>query len=293
MNKKISIISHESPAGRTLLAHMLFEAARKNNENTLQLMGYDIEKPDLLNYQQSLRFDATEVFAGFPRIDKDHCRYCGACVSYCECGALHLNRDIPKIEIDPDKCEACGDCLDGCSIHGISRKERLTGYILQGRSNGNFITIGKGEDHHDFLLPLVCALDNYRMPGAISICDLGPGMTGKVKIALKNTSLAVIMTRAIQGWERNVSMLREELDKSNIRYSIVVNYFRDEKTCLDEIKNYAALQNIPFLGVIPFLEKLNHENSSTFTALDSELEPIFAQLWKNILQAIPLKSHNI
>ncbi len=286
MNTKISIISHESSAGRTMLAQMLFEVARKNSKDALQLMGFDIEKPDLLQYQQSLRFDATEIYAGFPRIDNDHCKFCGACVSFCECGALHLNRNIPKVEIDPDRCEACGDCVDGCSIHGISQKERLTGYILQGRSNGNVITIGKGEDHHDFLLPLVCALDNFRVPGAISICDLGPGSTGKVKIALKDTSLAVIMIRAIQGWERNISMLREELDKFNIRYSIVVNYFREEQNFLDEIKDYAAFQNIPFLGVIPFLEKLNHENSSTFTALDSELEPIFAQLWENLLQAI-------
>jgi MinD superfamily P-loop ATPase len=282
LTKKISILSYESSTGRTSLANGLFEFASSIPDITVQLLGYDIEKPDLIQFFDQIKFRADEVYASFPKIDNFRCKFCGACVGFCDCSALHLDRNIPAILINPEKCEACGECINGCSIHGISTKERLTGYILHGRMNGHTITIGKADDSHDFLVPLICALNQRIKPGSISICDLGPGISGYVLTALKDTAQAIIVLKPARGWLRNIQFLLARLKEKAIPYSIVINKYRDESGFLVEVRRFCEVSNVSLLGIIPYLALPPGEKTLALNAVGLENESIFASIWAKV-----------
>jgi MinD superfamily P-loop ATPase len=283
LSRKIAILSYESSTGRTTLAKGLFDYVVSKTKSPVQLMGYDIEKPDLIQVFDKVKFTAEEVFASFPKIDNLRCKFCGACISFCDCGALHLDRNIPAMLVNPERCEACGECIEGCSIHGIQTREKLTGYVLQGRLNGHAIILGKAEDSHDFLVPLVCALNQRIKPGSISICDLGPGISGYVAAALKETSLALIVLKPARGWERNTQFLLSLLKEKAIPVGIVINKYRNESGFLDEVKLFCSTSNASLMGVIPFESFEPGEKSLDINAFSLKNESIFASILEQLM----------
>jgi MinD superfamily P-loop ATPase len=284
LTKKISIVSYESSIGRTTLAKGLFEYASSLPGVEVQLLGYDIEKPDLIQLFDKVKLNAEEVYAGFPKIDNQRCKFCGACVSYCDCGALQLYRHVPAIVLDPEKCEACGDCIQGCSLHGISTKERLTGYILHGQINGNSITIGKADDSHNFLVPLICTLNLRKKPESIAVCDMGPGVSGYVLTAVKNSTLAIIVLKPARGWKRNIEFLLDMFEHQKIPVGIVINKYREEQGFLNEVEDFCSIGNIQLLGILPYFLSDKLEKSLDTNAIGSENESIFAPIWNKVVE---------
>jgi len=261
-----------------MLARNLFAYCLKKSPVPVQLAGYDIEKPDLLHGFEKLKFTAVEIFAGFPRVDSNRCRYCGSCVKHCSCGALQLDRLRPAVTINPEKCEACGECTEACPSHGISSRERLTGYILHGRLNGHSILIGKGAPDHNYLLPLVNSLNECLNPAFLAICDLGPGNSSYVTTALKGSSLAIILLNPARGWKRNTRFLLDILKDHTIPFAIVINKYRKEEGFLREVTDFCRMESVPLLGIIPYSADLRGEKSCNFNDCNSEMETIFAAI---------------
>lgn len=290
---KIAIISQESESGRTFISLGLFWSAISGKQGKVQLLGYDIEKPDLLQYFPDIKFEAREVYAAFPKIDKNHCKFCGACVHFCRTGALVLNRSIPSLTTDPDKCEACSECIDGCNIRGISTKERLTGYLLQGKMQGHSITIGQAEDSHDYILPLICTLNQYRMPDSVAICDLGPGFSGKVSLALKDADLAIIAIKPSADGLSSLGSITLEMEKAGIRHAILMNQVEEMDAEAELVEEYARSKNIPLLGMIPVFKSKRIENITDFHGADSGLAAIFAAVWEKVPGCISENSNSL
>ncbi len=263
-----------------MLARNLFAYGIRENSSPVQLVGYDIEKPDILHGFENVKFAADEVYAEFPKIDSIKCKYCGACVNFCSFGALLLDRMRPSITVNPERCVACSECIDGCSIHGISKRERLTGYVLQGRLSGHLITIGKRDESHDFLVPLVCSLNNRLKPGYVAICDLGPGTSGYVYTALSSTTRAIVLLKPSLGWLRNIQYMLDMVNGKSIFIGIVVNKYRGEESFLEEVNQFCRKAASPLLGVIPFSSELSDEKTCSFSATNPEMEAIFAAIWK-------------
>lgn len=283
MSPKVLVMSYESSAGRTSLVNGLFSAGLAMNSGSFQIMGYDIEKPDLMNGFNALKFEAKEVYAGFPKIDKQHCRFCGACIGYCESGAIKLDRYTPAISIDPERCWACGQCVDGCNIHGIALKERLTGYILFSHLNGHQLVIGQGEENHDFLVPLICAMNRMVNNDSVTLCDAGPGISGFVQAAMTDVTLAVIVVKPSRGWTRNIQFLLELLQGKRIKPGIVINKYRNETGFLHEVNDFCKKQSIPLLGLIPFIPALENNALNCFFVNNSEIDSIFAPVLNEII----------
>jgi MinD superfamily P-loop ATPase len=191
------------------------------------------------------------------------------------------------VVVDPERCEACGQCIDGCSLHGITTRERLTGYILHGRMNGNMITVGKADDGHDFLVPLICALNRHEHPGSLSICDLGPGVSGYVQTALRDSSFSIIVQRPARGWLRNVQFLVDALKEKEIPFGLLINKFRGEEGFVKEAEEFCTKAKSPLLGIIPDFHEWKDQKYVDSNQLSSEMDSIFAGILDRVIARIP------
>lgn len=58
-----------------------------------------------------------------PIIDKEKCKKCGICVTYCPDASIKRTEDIPVI--DYDYCKGCGICAIECPSHAIIMKPEV------------------------------------------------------------------------------------------------------------------------------------------------------------------------
>ncbi len=260
----------------------MFDAASVKTNGMLQLMGYDVEKPDIFDHFNNIKFETSEFYINFPMIDLLRCRFCGSCIPFCPETALHFDRSIPRIEIIPDRCKACGECLKGCHIHIISERQRLCGYIMQGRENGNYFTSGRSNDGHDYHLPLICELNRKIQPGATVICDLPPGYSGFVKMALKETRVALIIVKPNRGWRRNVENMTALLTSMGIPYGIIVNKVKNEESFVIEVQQFCKNEKVPLIGIIPYDPLLEQGKTSIDKDYGDDLRVIFADILSKI-----------
>ncbi|MDR0900990.1 MAG: 4Fe-4S binding protein [Methanobrevibacter sp.] len=72
-----------------------------------------------------------------PNINSKLCKACGACVSSCKTGAIHLTSSGSEevhSEIDDDKCVRCGYCFRSCPTDAIKYGEILPRTVSGGRA---------------------------------------------------------------------------------------------------------------------------------------------------------------
>ncbi|MEA4957249.1 Electron transport complex subunit RsxB [bioreactor metagenome] len=80
---------------------------------------------------------ADPISENIPNINSKLCRACGACVSSCKTGAIHLTSSGSEevhSEIDEDKCVRCGYCFRSCPTDAIKYGEILPRTVSGGRA---------------------------------------------------------------------------------------------------------------------------------------------------------------
>jgi MinD superfamily P-loop ATPase len=245
-------------------------------------MGYDIEKPDILNYFDHVKFETSEFHIKIPMIDLMKCRFCGSCIPFCPETVLHFDKSVPRIEVIPERCKACGECIKGCHVHIITGRDQLCGYIIQGRENGNYFTFGKSYDGHDYHLPLICELNSKVQPGATVICDLPPGNSVFVKVALQDTTVAAIAVKPNRGWKRNMDSMTGMLTAMGVPFGIIINKIKNEESFVREVQDFCETEAIPLLGKIPYDVMIEQGKTSIDADYGDDLRAIFASLLTKI-----------
>lgn len=58
-----------------------------------------------------------------PKVNKEKCIGCSACVSECPNSAITIGSDS-KAEINQEKCQKCGRCIEVCPVQAIEKIEQ-------------------------------------------------------------------------------------------------------------------------------------------------------------------------
>ena len=66
------------------------------------------ESLEILNKTEGIKIRRSTI-----EVDEDKCVDCGLCVSLCNTGALHFDKDYRR-QYDKSKCVACLLCIDAC-----------------------------------------------------------------------------------------------------------------------------------------------------------------------------------
>jgi ferredoxin len=85
----------------------------------LELEGENAEIEKGIKYLKDQKL-SVELLSKDIKVNWDKCVQCGACVSICPTGALHIkDRKTMKVEFDAEKCIACELCIRPCPPRAI------------------------------------------------------------------------------------------------------------------------------------------------------------------------------
>ena len=254
----------------------------------IQLAGFDVEKPDLINLVKIESVTTEEIFASQPVIEVSKCRYCGVCSGFCVEKAIQFNRFVPSVTLIVSRCFACGNCQKSCTRNGIRMKEKHVGKIVQGSLGKHQFIAGELDAESEFQIPLIKALLERLKPETICICDFGPGRDLPVRIALKEMDVAVIVLQNKPDWKLHLDAMLVLTKENNIITGLIINKVEGGSSFSEKVKAYCDRSGVHFLGIVPYLARL--ENSTDFDenhGSEISKKPI-SEIWTAITNLNPV-----
>lgn len=283
-------MSFDSFAGRTLIARILFRTAVLNGYAPAQLVCFDIDQPDLLDYFENKPLTSEEIFANQPVTDLVKCNYCGQCSSYCPEKAIQFNRFVPSVNLIVSRCAACSICVGACGAKGRKMKKRFAGKVLQAQFGRNSFIAGQSNKESEFNVPLVNALLARLRPDSTVICDFGPGNGTSVSKGLVKMDIAAIVVQPDSDWKKNLELMLNMVEKSNAAYGIILNNVKQENSFISEVQSYCSSLSIPLFGTVNYDKNLESDTKSGIFEIQGEPAPEFAGLWNGLVDLFPVSA---
>ena len=130
--KKIAIASGKGGTGKTTIAtNLALSMARR--KMGIGYIDCDVEEPNGHIFLKPNIQQTQPVTMLVPEVDLDKCTGCGECGKMCQYGAIvALKQSVLTLE---QLCHSCGGCALVCPSGAISEKEKVIGYIEQGKTD--------------------------------------------------------------------------------------------------------------------------------------------------------------
>jgi len=253
----------------------------------IQLAGFDVLKPDLMNCVDLENVSVEVFYALQPKIDFSKCRYCGSCLRSCPEKAIQLNRYVPSVTLIVSLCIGCGECTKGCDRRGISMQQKLTGQIVKGRLNQHLFISGELDEKSEFQIPLVNALIERLNTEATVICDFGPGTGNSVTAGLKAMDFAAIITNQEENWADHLTEILAITKKNDISTGVILNQIKNRKLFEKEVQSYCNSNSISYLGQVPFQYDVANKTALSKNSESAYSDKVFAAIWSRITESLP------
>jgi MinD superfamily P-loop ATPase len=238
----------------------LFAAAVSQGSTPVMLAGFDITKPDLLEFLNEAKLEAELVNAAHPNVDSFKCKYCGICYSYCPEKAIQFNRYIPSVTLIVARCSACGNCMKVCSRKAISTKIKNAGRIYHASLPGRNFIVGALSDNSEYKVPVIQALLDKSDIEGIVICDFGPGDDAAIRIGLTGMDFILSIISPEDSLEQTLENLAT-LTKSKVGSTgVILNHNQKNINFLQQTQSLCDQFEIPLIGIIPYNDKYKGEN---------------------------------
>ncbi|HEU17552.1 MAG TPA: (4Fe-4S)-binding protein [Methanolinea sp.] len=249
--KKIVVISGKGGTGKTIFTASLTDLI----PGPIGIADCDVEAANL-----ALLLEHVDVrsrpFSGLEkaRIIQDLCVGCGLCSINCRFDAIEC-QDGEYI-VDPVHCEGCGVCMDICPEKAIVMEPMRDGTIYLSRTSKGLMSHAElcaGSGTSGLLVDQVKKEITGEMRDEKAlIADGPPGIGCPTISAVSGMDAAVIVTEpsvsGLHDLERLVRMARG----FDIRLFLVINKYDLEPGMSKKVGDYAATENIPVLGCVPF-----------------------------------------
>lgn len=249
--KKIVVISGKGGTGKTIFTACLTDLFK----SPMGIADCDVEAANLalLLDHENIR---SRPFSGLnkARIIQDQCVGCGLCSLNCRFDAVECNEGV--FTIDPIHCEGCGVCADICPEKAISMEPMRDGTIFLSRTNKGLIAHAElcaGSGTSGLLVDQVKKEITGEMKDEeLLIADGPPGIGCPTISAVSGMDAAVIVTEPSLSGHHDLIRLVKMARGFDIRLFLVINRYDLEPGISEKIEGYAATENIPVLGCIPF-----------------------------------------
>ncbi len=269
--KEIVIVSGKGGTGKTsLTASLAFLFKGK------VMVDCDVDAANLhliLNPEKVLR---QSDFTGGKKadIDLEQCVKCGICIDACRFGAIS-----PDFVIDPFMCEGCGACFALCPHCAVDFTEHTAGtWYVTDTGNGERFVYAEmlpGEDNSGKLVSAVrteSRIERKSVGMEDIIIDGPPGIGCPVISSITGTQLVIIVTEPTPAGIHDLERITALAAHFKIKSAVVVNKFDINPGLQNQIREYCAVNNISYLGEIPYDHAVTEAQKTGKAVIDYKSE---------------------
>ncbi len=247
--KELIVISGKGGTGKTSLVAAFASLA----QGTI-LCDADVDAADLHLIMNPTIQEAHDFQSGHTAvIDQDRCTQCGTCTEMCRWNAISDDFIIDAIE-----CEGCGVCVHFCPEQAIMFPVNTSGqWFISETRYGPMVhaRLGVAEENSGKLVTLVRqqARQKAEIKGlGMILTDGPPGVGCPVIASIGGATAVLIVTEPTVSGQHDMQRVHQLALHFRVPAMICINKadLNPEKSM--EIEQYAAFQNLTFLGRIPF-----------------------------------------
>ncbi|MBN2401823.1 MAG: ATP-binding protein [Spirochaetes bacterium] len=284
---EIVIVSGKGGTGKTSLT-----AALASLFTGKVMVDCDVDAANLhliLNPEKVVR---QSDFAGGKKadIDPELCTKCGICLDACRFEAIS-----PDFVIDPFMCEGCGACFALCPHCAVNITEGTAGtwYVTDTGNNERFVyaEMHPGEDNSGKLVSAVrneARIEAKSADIGLVIIDGPPGIGCPVISSVTGTKLVIVITEPTPAGVHDLERIVGLANHFKIKTAVVVNKFDINPGLLNKIKDYCSLNNLDFIGEIPFDSAVTEAQRAGKSIVDYKSECGASIAIKDIFKRIEL-----
>jgi MinD superfamily P-loop ATPase len=274
----ISIASGKGGTGKTTVATNLCAALGGN----LRLLDCDVEEPNAHLFLTPEYTAKEKVNAPVPEVDESKCTYCKKCMAICRFGAIAVMGR--KIVTFPELCHSCGGCMLVCPESAVTEKDRPIGHVETGNpAEQPEIGFARGllDIGQVMAPPVIRQVRTYQIENGLTLIDAPPGTSCPVISAMKGTDAVVLVTEPTPFGLHDLTLAVEAVKLLGIPHGLVINRAGMGN---DDVKIYAARENIPVLMEIPFDRRIAAAYSKGELLVDAlpEYKDKFISLYQRI-----------
>ena len=252
--KQLLILSGKGGTGKTTIASAFIKLA-----NVRAFADCDVDAPNLHLIMNQMGEPIRSNYYGLnkARINEEQCIGCGICSQNCRFDAISEKDGV--YEVDPFGCEGCSVCEALCPVKAVEMSPAIAGELmLYKKDKAAFSTaqLKMGSGTSGMLVTRVKKqMNDAADPQTeMAIIDGSPGIGCPVIASLSGVDIVLIVAEpslsGISDMERIVKTARH----FGVMMAICVNKYDTNLNNTQKIKEYAAAENIVFVGTIPFDE---------------------------------------
>ncbi len=246
----ISIASGKGGTGKTTVATNLCASL----DAKLTLLDCDVEEPNAHLFLNPTISKKDKVNAPIPKVDETRCTYCKKCMEICRFGAIAVAGK--KVITFPELCHSCGGCVIVCPENAITETDRAIGIVETGTlPHLPKVTFGRGllDIGQVMAPPVIKQVRTHEAAEGLTIIDAPPGTSCPVIASMKGADFVVLVTEPTPFGLHDLILAVEAVKLLGIPHGLVINRAGMGN---DDVKHYAAKENMPILMEIPFDKRI-------------------------------------
>ena len=239
----LSVASGKGGTGKTTVSTNLALSL----ESEIQFLDCDVEEPNAHLFLKPAIEEIKKITTPVPEVDEKKCTLCGKCGEICQFKAIVVigKTVLPFHEL----CHSCGGCVEVCPENAITEIGRELGVIERGHRNGLQFVHGRLRVGEAMSPPLIKEVRSYTRPDTLTIIDAPPGTSCPVIASMKGTDFVLLVTEPTPFGLNDLKLAVGAVKVLGIPCGLVIN--RSDLGD-DQVKTYAAHEDLPILMEIPF-----------------------------------------
>ncbi len=246
--RKLLILSGKGGTGKTTVASTFIALS-----GARAWADCDVDAPNLHLVSGAFTESSFKDYHDLPKafIDADLCTACGLCYEVCRFGAITVGSIY---QVDPIACEGCTYCRYVCPEGAITMVQSTAGEISLHRRDGQLFSTATLKMGSGTTGKLVTAVkDQIKDADApLAILDGSPGIGCPVIASLTGSTLALMVAEPSVSGLSDLKRVIASARQLDVPVAVVVNKADINAEQCAAIKAYAADEQIPFLGTIPY-----------------------------------------
>lgn len=261
--KQLLVLSGKGGTGKTTISSSFIKLAQSD-----QFADCDVEAPNLhLMYKKGEKH--TKPYHGLKKaiINQDVCIGCGLCKENCRFHAITYENGY---HVNPYKCEGCGVCGFVCPANAIHFEQSIDGSIDLYQDNYRFSTgsLKMGSGNSGLLVTEVKKQLNNGSE-RLTIIDGPPGLGCPVIASMSGVDFILVVTEPSMSGFSDMKRMIETIQKIKIKFAVCINKYDINENISQQIKNYLILENINFVGELPYNDEVNDLINHGITLVES------------------------